>query len=309
MHLTTSLDSSATAPSVFQRPHLVLHFDINETLLVGDEAGGDSKEDCLNKILAKSAFVRCPREQQDEPNGMESFEPTHWWNGQPIVNDATDNISPPDLYTNWEWPPDCCPYYRTAFKKYSKTFTQHHGSVYQPIYESIRDIMAPRNDAFSLIIPSFFHTLQQLSQSYGSNWTLVLRTMGTDLANIADAIAQFAQGKHPDYPAFADERLAKSRLLKGRWVLDDRGTKGCSPDDDIVSGPFTYQLQDGETTIAKGDTEVLRVLHDPEYAVYGIQDDYPHWSRHNNEPWAGKPVWIPKSDDAPRLHVLFDDNM
>ena len=68
--------------------------------------------------------------------------------------------------------------------------------------------MAPRNNAFSLIVPSFFHTLQQLSQSYGSNWTLVLRTIGTEMADIADAVAQFAQGKQPDYPAFADERLA-----------------------------------------------------------------------------------------------------
>ena len=29
---------------------LVIHFDINETILIGDEAGGDSVEDCLNKV-------------------------------------------------------------------------------------------------------------------------------------------------------------------------------------------------------------------------------------------------------------------
>lgn len=29
---------------------LVLHFDINETILIGDEAGGDTVEDCLNKV-------------------------------------------------------------------------------------------------------------------------------------------------------------------------------------------------------------------------------------------------------------------
>jgi len=38
-------------------PHLFLHFDVNETILVGDVAGGDTPEDCLNKIIAKSAFV------------------------------------------------------------------------------------------------------------------------------------------------------------------------------------------------------------------------------------------------------------
>ena len=29
---------------------LVLHFDINETILIGDKAGGDTVNDCLNKV-------------------------------------------------------------------------------------------------------------------------------------------------------------------------------------------------------------------------------------------------------------------
>jgi len=37
---------------------LVLHFDINETILLGDDAGGDSRIDSLNKMLAKSAFCQ-----------------------------------------------------------------------------------------------------------------------------------------------------------------------------------------------------------------------------------------------------------
>lgn len=36
---------------------LVLHFDVNETILIGDEAGGDSFDDTLNKALAKAALV------------------------------------------------------------------------------------------------------------------------------------------------------------------------------------------------------------------------------------------------------------
>ncbi len=31
-------------------PKLVLHFDVNETILVGDDAGGDTFDDCLNKV-------------------------------------------------------------------------------------------------------------------------------------------------------------------------------------------------------------------------------------------------------------------
>ncbi len=35
---------------------LVLHFDINETILVGDDAGGDTVEDCLNKVRFQGPF-------------------------------------------------------------------------------------------------------------------------------------------------------------------------------------------------------------------------------------------------------------
>ena len=38
--------------------HLLLHFDLNETILLGDDAGGDTYEQCIHKIIAKSAFVQ-----------------------------------------------------------------------------------------------------------------------------------------------------------------------------------------------------------------------------------------------------------
>ena len=36
---------------------LVLHFDINETILIGDEAGGDTVEDCLNKVRETAMYI------------------------------------------------------------------------------------------------------------------------------------------------------------------------------------------------------------------------------------------------------------
>ena len=47
------LEMASAAP-----PRLVLHFDVNETIMVGDPAGGDSFEESLNKICAKSAVIR-----------------------------------------------------------------------------------------------------------------------------------------------------------------------------------------------------------------------------------------------------------
>jgi hypothetical protein len=37
---------------------LILHFDVNETLICEDAAGGDTFEDSLNKIISKNILVK-----------------------------------------------------------------------------------------------------------------------------------------------------------------------------------------------------------------------------------------------------------
>ena len=62
-------------------PVLTLHFDVNETVMVGDPAGGDTYEQSLNKILAKSAFVR---RVASPPAGARLLERYVWHDGTPL---------------------------------------------------------------------------------------------------------------------------------------------------------------------------------------------------------------------------------
>ncbi len=149
-------------------PHLFLHFDVNETILLGDPAGGDSVHECVNKIIAKSAFVSTsgiqnhlddgksddilvegdPTTQQQQQRIKRSpssgnmcdthqFEPTHWWNGVSINNDD-GSTPPPPLYTGWTYPPNTCPYYRTRYKVHAKKFTSSvHWRMYRPLYDQL----------------------------------------------------------------------------------------------------------------------------------------------------------------------------
>jgi len=71
--------------------------------------------------------------------------PTHWWDGQVIGQET----SLPPLYTGWEWPQGCCPYYRTAYKKYSKTFVVTNAELETPMMDSWRNT----NDSFSSSSP------------------------------------------------------------------------------------------------------------------------------------------------------------
>jgi hypothetical protein len=351
--------------------HLVVHFDINETILVGDEAGGDTCEECLHKILAKSAFVRIPNEDNAQSsivakakNTLSQVVPTHWWDGTPIVKadlDAFDAVAAidastqpptpptpiPPLYTGWEWPADCCPYYRTAYKKYAKAFAWHHGCIYRPIYDQMVQQLAPAevssqqlplnlnvgvddgdsDHILSNILPAFFETLMALFPSTNGSGTdntpsllpprlrctVVLRTFGTDLPVLARAVTLFATGRHPRYAHYCNDQLVlepRSCVL-GRWVPRRGSTTGSAiRHNDSSIDAFEYQLWDADNqVIAAGDAQALEFIHS--HTICGIQDDYDHWDAHNCEPWAGKPVWVhdPIASSDPYHHILLDDNM
>lgn len=176
--------------------HLVLHFDINETILLGDDAGGDSRHDSVQKMLAKSAFCQLPPASSTEWDDTQLAEPTHWWDGQPIGKET----SLPPLYTGWKWPPNCCPYYRTAYKKRSKRFVdKYDGRIYKPVLEACEEALA-KNRADNHILPAFYHTLEQLILRKEESFQIVFRTFGSDIEDIAKIVTDFAQGKHPDYP-------------------------------------------------------------------------------------------------------------
>jgi hypothetical protein len=321
--------------------------DINETILVGDEAGGDTREDCLNKALAKSAFVQIPSpflavEHDKDSSRVEkdthTLIPTHWWDGSPIVDaeTSTDVVSsksssssspPPPLHTKFEWPTGTCPYYRTAYKQRSKTFVAHHGRIYRQIFDQMEQTLQPKYQGHAIlshVIPSFFATLIELTSQSQRNddpapFTLVLRTMGTDWEEIAAAVTEFARGEHPDYPEYRNPNLEvrSADLVRGRWVqsVQNDNTENHIHDDNDDNDnhhedyrtSFVYQLTSPVDGTVVASGDEQVLEFLHSRTVCGIQDDYHHWSKHSCEPWAGKPVWIPA--DRHYHHILFDDNM
>jgi hypothetical protein len=248
------------------------------------------------------------------------YEPTHWWDGTPI-NEQDDSSSPPPLYTGWQWPIHCCPYYRTAYKKYAKTFTKGHGSGYMPLYQRLEhcllqqhsDHRLPLTHPFYRMLPSFFYTLVKM-QEMKKEYTLVLRTFGSDLDDIALALNDFATGKHPHYPSFREPRLMlqECHLFRGRYRSESKDDKSSSNSQSIYDlwewgSDFTCSSK----LVASGDDEVLKVIEN--LSVCGIEDDYFYWDTNKNAPSSGKPVWIhPSVKDGGNTsyhHLFFDDNI
>ena len=290
------------------KTRLILHLDINETILLGDESGGDSRHDSVNKMLAKSAFCQLPttsaaKTTTREWDETQQVEPTHWWDGQEIGKET----SIPPLYTGWTWPHQCCPYYRTKYKSVSNTFIEHHGRIYQGLLDQCERKLAESSFMEgSHILPALYQTLHHLIINKDQQpCTVVFRTFGSDLQEVAEAVTQFAKGKHPAFahvhhPEF---HLGPDCLFQGRWKetleYDGRVSK-------------IYQLWNSEETnlIASGDQEILQLLD--QIPICGIRDDYPYWAGHDWDPTAGKPVWVPYYRPDQQVydhHILFDDNI
>ena len=299
-------EQSISAPNAKFPTRLILHFDINETILLGDDAGGDSRHDSVQKMLAKSAFCQMPKSNKKSCTSWQDttqLEPSHWWDGQEM---GKENSIPP-LYTGWTWPENCCPYYRTKFKNLAKTFVErHHGTIYRPILEKCEEELAKSSS--NNILPAFYHTLNHLicqQKTEQHPFTLVFRTFGSDVREMAKLVTEFAQGKHPDYPDvnYPPLELFPDRLYQGRW-------------EKMQNGLPVYQLWNEDETklVASGDAEILKLLE--QVSVCGIRDDYPFWKDNGWNPMAGKPVWIPSYNVHQEKyigcydhHLLFDDNI
>ena len=80
-----------------ERRRLVLHFDVNETIMIGDPVSGIDFEGSLNNILAKVAIVRRGPTGKDE-----------WHNGSPLDISAHSAVTQlPSLLYDFCLPEGC----------------------------------------------------------------------------------------------------------------------------------------------------------------------------------------------------------
>jgi hypothetical protein len=118
--------------------------DINETILLGDPAGGDTFEESLNKIIAKVAYVRKvpPAEQKGG-----RWPQWAWHDGSPLDPElrTADMPLPPLLPDSFSSPPGCSKFYnvKELKKPFAKSFASDAspGSIYRDEYNQLKAAM------------------------------------------------------------------------------------------------------------------------------------------------------------------------
>ncbi|RNF15131.1 putative ubiquitin ligase [Trypanosoma conorhini] len=318
-----------------RRP-LVIHMDINRTIIQFDSAGGRTLEDALNGNVAANVLGRCdgdkwvavlgPQEEGDR-SGLITFEK--------YVDDL--HAEPPGMQERPKSERDRMWREIAARRRAMVRVFTHAGQpgekYMRHVEEQRRVLTATPNHS---MIPAFFQLVNTLSEL---NWpfTLIFRTFGNDMANVLREWRQFVFGEHVYQP-----RGAVLKDLKEKYVPEATGCIFRAEDQLFFclgpDKPSVVKYPEGTETLPPSEVlaqlsampsckEVhqtnFQLLHDKlwEYTsasnnIGGIVDYYPFWASGAERRSGGKvfPVAITSSSAGansitPRFYAFFDDNI
>ncbi|EIE23647.1 hypothetical protein COCSUDRAFT_66025 [Coccomyxa subellipsoidea C-169] len=210
--------------NIVVKARLILHFDINKTVLMSDKAQDASTDHMVNMLLSECAWGR--------------LEPGPKW--VPVGRLATDRPSnDPQLMTYRSYLDSFLLPFRVGsspeserYNSRAKHMRQSHkrkfteprepGEMFRRarsprgVYEQLKAALAlpceSREAAGSSdkgqylfsegarhILPSFFNLLKHL-QAQKRDFSIIFRTFGADIIEVVDEMNLFATGQHPCYP-------------------------------------------------------------------------------------------------------------
>eukprot|EP00746_Dinoflagellata_sp_MGD_P159364 gnl/MRDRNA2_/MRDRNA2_86685_c0_seq11.p1 gnl/MRDRNA2_/MRDRNA2_86685_c0~~gnl/MRDRNA2_/MRDRNA2_86685_c0_seq11.p1 ORF type:complete len:2240 (-),score=404.77 gnl/MRDRNA2_/MRDRNA2_86685_c0_seq11:309-6086(-) len=287
---------------------LILHFDVNGTVLVADPISNANLHAELNKYLAGASWGR-------EVDGVWEF--CAKTKGGNLTLDCPESDDAQESYYKYFERKMKDTHTREEFRAAVGRFTDEDGKLLKPHYnEIIQALRAPpelhetpfafkqQDTWFYYVLPSFWRLLDELNRE-GRRFAIVLRTFGQDGPHIAKAINAFAVGRHPKYPNGCSQAL----------LADSPYGCLCRSDSGIRLDVGKQDRKDSEDCLVKSiDNEVQIHKHFSELTgTFCVSDDYFYWKDKSFAAEGGKPVWFPR-DPAARCnatphHIFFDDNI
>jgi hypothetical protein len=204
---------------------LVLHLDVNKTLIMADPASQKAMPDVLNDIISEIFYGKIDEESNDwvpvTDKPMPSEPPPNGADGQPLINyyDYLNKVIPGDDHRN-----------ERTRRKAKFTEPGQPGYIYRHYYEKLEACLRfpqtttpstatdidtntdtetashthknSSSEKFHYLVPSFLNLLKHLHDTR-RQFTLVFRTYGQDLPELVTHFDEFCEGKHPLYPDVA----------------------------------------------------------------------------------------------------------
>lgn len=175
-------------------PHLILHFDINKTLIASDEMGGKTVENVLNELLAEHCVAQW--DDQSETMTYERY--------------VKDKLLPGDKHD------EALRLLRKEhIQKFISNLKNETHSLYPVVHDKFEKLKALLEKNSHGIFASFYKLIEELETRHIS-YSIILRSFGSEVYAIADSI-------HEIYP-FIDMQKGQfnqKTLLLGESTAED----------------------------------------------------------------------------------------
>ena len=291
-------NSSQIMSNIGKRRKLILHFDVNKTIVPVDTATGENVEDCLNVYLSGLAWGKdnegvwesSRREPSPKPSD-ENDVSFYKFEERRLLRQITED--------------------RSTFRYHLTSFTDRpQGSNFKPYLDTLLEklrwkehfdenlhkvltIPGRRYPRYHLILPSFLKLLTSLFEE-GRDFAIVFRTFGNDVSRVLSALKDTLSGAIRSY---ASLKPYADNISENVFTIQ-RDCNGLC---------HLKQENCSEDRLTGNDSDMYSYFSSAS-GVSAVQDDVHFWYKNKFHPDHGKPLWI-DLDDFDTQHIFFDDNI
>ncbi|XP_028265934.1 uncharacterized protein LOC114438638 [Parambassis ranga] len=262
-----------------QRKKLVLHVDLNNTILVSDAVTAQGTVAALDYFLTTVTWGKMSKHGHWE-----------WLSDSPsLLPPCSDAVS---YYCQFGRVPG---FTTAAGRRFRGILEEHLELLRWPDgVKGDKDLSVKGEDGrrYHWILPSFFQLLRDLAQE-GREFAVLFRTFGTDLPRVLTAVSRaLNEGAHPLFPDIPDLKLSVD-MTPGKIRCSKRGIV-------LTRGEDRVSTRDGERDLY----QYLSAVH----GLGGFQDHFDWWAANTFSNRGGKPLWIDPFDQHVQ-HIFIDDNI
>lgn len=305
-------------PKPAARRPLVLHFDVNKTVIVCDPVKGMSMDTMLSSLLSEASWGTW---DDSEPRPVDSEgrakAASTWRLSQGPQTEAVEG-----LVTYAELLEDILGMTKEELRTLKAAFVSpgSPGESLHGVYEELQQkltlppgVVLPDpppavgpNRVF--ILPSFFHLLIHLEEQ-GRDFRVVFRTFGIDLPHVVKEFNCFCRGEHPLFPkvpAGLRRRVIELPRGTGEWYRDSAG-----PHLAMASGTGSKEfVQQAHGFKECSEALQLRLFGEGFVHSLALRDYFQHWRASKEADDSGKLLLV-SHHEGPNtpLEVFFDDNI
>ncbi|KAK2851018.1 hypothetical protein Q5P01_007294 [Channa striata] len=262
-----------------QRKKLVLHVDLNSTILVSDAVTQDGAVATLDHYLSTVTWGKA-----DERGKWE------WLSDSPsLLPPCKDAVS---FYSQFG---RTLGFTAGVGRRFRKFRDEHLELLRWP--EGIKgdkDLSYKGEDGrlYHWIVPSFFQLLKDLVQE-GREFAIVFRTFGIDLPRVLRAVNRaLNEGAHPLFPDLPDLKLSVN-VAPGKIHCSAKG--------------ITVKRSENRLSSQGGERSLYQFFSSMQ-GLGGFKDDYEWWAGNSFSLRGGKPLWVDPFDQQVQ-HIFIDDNI